>query len=79
MNCSAVGGSLLVLEKLLNDSKSGPLPCVMMDMNMLVGTEGRERAATEYQHLLKSNGFSDVTIAHLPGTTNRDVILAYKA
>ena len=68
----------MLLEKVLNDHKCGPLPCVMMDMNMLVGSEGRERTAAEYQHLLKSNGFADVTITLLPATTNRDVILAYK-
>jgi acetylserotonin O-methyltransferase len=51
------GGALLIAEKLLTpDNVSGH----MQSLNMLIGTEGRERSADEYAALLGAAGFSKV-------------------
>lgn len=55
-----VGGALLVVEKLMDDSRTGPLSTVMQDLNMLVCTDGRERTARDYESLLSNAGFSAV-------------------
>jgi acetylserotonin O-methyltransferase len=67
------GGGLLVAEKLLSP---GSVPGHMQSLNMLIGTEGRERSAAEYEVLLRAAGFSkvdsSVTGAYL------DAVLAIK-
>ena len=72
------GGCLLILEKVLADTKAGPMSAVIMDINMLVGSEGKERNATEYKALLKKYGFPKVNITQLPYTMHRDIILGCK-
>jgi acetylserotonin O-methyltransferase len=67
------GGGLLIAEKL-----RGPddVSAHMQSLNMLIGTEGRERSAAEYEALLRAAGFSkvesSVTGAYL------DAVLALK-
>lgn len=51
------GGALLVAEKLLAPDN---VPAHMQSLNMLAGTEGRERSAAEYEALLRAAGFSKV-------------------
>jgi acetylserotonin N-methyltransferase len=51
------GGGLLIAEKLLTPDN---VPAHMQSLNMLIGTEGRERSADEYQALLRAAGFSKV-------------------
>lgn len=51
------GGGLLVAEKLLAPDY---VSAHMQSMNMLVNAEGRERAAAEYEALLRGVGFSKV-------------------
>jgi acetylserotonin N-methyltransferase len=51
------GGGLLIAEKLL---EPGYVSAHMQSLNMLVGTEGRERSAAEYETLLRAAGFSKV-------------------
>jgi acetylserotonin N-methyltransferase len=67
------GGGLLIAEKLL---EPGYVAAHMQSLNMLIGTEGRERSAAEYQALLSAAGFSKiesrVTGAYL------DAVLAIK-
>jgi acetylserotonin O-methyltransferase len=54
------GGGLLVLEKLLDDDKSGPRWAVLQSLNMLLCTEGKERTLEEYANLLQAAGFRTV-------------------
>jgi acetylserotonin N-methyltransferase len=54
------GGGLLVLEKLLDDDRSGPRWAVLQSLNMLVCAEGKERTLGEYTDLLKAAGFRHV-------------------
>jgi acetylserotonin N-methyltransferase len=51
------GGGLLIAEKLL---EPGYIAAHMQSLNMLIGTEGRERYADEYETLLRAAGFSKV-------------------
>ena len=51
------GGGLLIAEKLLTLEN---IPAHMQSLNMLIGTEGRERSAAEYETLLRAAGFSKV-------------------
>jgi acetylserotonin O-methyltransferase len=50
-------GGLLIAEKLL---EPGYVAAHMQSLNMLIGTEGRERSAGEYEVLLRAAGFSNV-------------------
>ncbi|HEY1065832.1 MAG TPA: class I SAM-dependent methyltransferase [Pirellulales bacterium] len=54
------GGAVLIVEKLLNDDKSGPRWAQMQNLNMLVCTEGKERTIEEYTALLEQVGFRHV-------------------
>jgi acetylserotonin N-methyltransferase len=67
------GGGLLIAEKLL---EPGYVSAHMQSLNMLIGAEGRERSAVEYEALLGAAGFSKiesrVTGAYL------DAVLAIK-
>jgi acetylserotonin O-methyltransferase len=68
-----VAGALLIAEKHLARNN---VSAHMQSLNMLIGTEGRERTAIEYELLLRAAGFSNVqscaTGAYL------DAILAIK-
>jgi acetylserotonin N-methyltransferase len=70
------GGGLLLAEKLLNDDKSGPISAQMQSLNMLVCTEGKERALGEYRTLLEDAGFEKVQ-GHITGGP-LDAVLAIK-
>jgi acetylserotonin N-methyltransferase len=72
-----LGGSVLIAEKLLVESREGPDWALMQDLNMLVCTEGRERTLPEYSELLERAGFSEVR--GLATNTPLDAILATKS
>lgn len=65
------GGAILIAEKIL-----GPLPAHLQSLNMLLVTEGRERTLPQYQALLETAGFSEVSGLHTGSPL--DVILAVK-
>jgi acetylserotonin N-methyltransferase len=71
------GGGVLIVEKLLNDDKSGPLPALLQSLNMLVCTEGQERTLAEYTSLLRDAGFAGVRGARTGQPL--DAVLALKA
>lgn len=70
------GGGLLIAEKLLNDDLCGPVSTTMQSLNMLVGTEGRERSFLQYADLLQDAGFAETEgkVTGLP----LDAVLALK-
>jgi hypothetical protein len=55
-NAAKPGAKLLVVEMLLPDTPQ-PSPVALMDLNMLVMLDGRERTAAEMAALLASGGF----------------------
>ena len=72
-----VGGAVMVVEKLLDDDKTGPEWSVLQSLNMLVCTEGKERTLGEYAALLEKVGFTDVTGHRTASPT--DAVMARKA
>lgn len=72
------GGALLVLEKMLNEEKDGPMMTLLFDLGMLMLNEGRERTAQEYKTLLSKHGFQDIQVKVLEKSQYRDAILARK-
>ena len=70
------GGSIVILEKVLNDERTGPLFPALMNLDMLVATAGRERTVAEYASLLVAVGFVEPGIKIL--TDTRDVVYASK-
>lgn len=54
------GGGLLIAEKLMNDDLTGPVHVHMQSLNMLIGTEGRERSFPQYADLLQQAGFTEM-------------------
>ncbi|MFM7150501.1 MAG: class I SAM-dependent methyltransferase [Gemmataceae bacterium] len=70
------GGALLIVEKVLDEDRSGPTWALMQSLNMLLCTEGKERTFSEYQSLLRAAGFSQVEIRRTGAPL--DAILARK-
>jgi hypothetical protein len=72
-------GLLLIAEKVLNNDFSGTRVGLMMDLHMLVVSDGgaRERSEAEYRALLEQTGFRDVDVIRLDAP--RDLIVARKA
>ena len=56
------GGAILIVEKVLDDDKSGPPWAQMQNLNMLVCTEGKERNFAEYDALLRAAGFENAKL-----------------
>jgi cyclopropane fatty-acyl-phospholipid synthase-like methyltransferase len=54
------GGLILVHEKLVEDDGRGPLANVLVNLDMLVWTEGRQLSPGELRRHLESAGFGDV-------------------
>lgn len=67
------GGGLLIAEKLLRPDY---VSAHMQSLNMLIGTEGRERSAAEYETFLRAAGFSEIE-SRITGAP-LDAILALK-
>jgi acetylserotonin O-methyltransferase len=71
------GGGVLIIEKVISDDKTGPLPAALMALNMLVVTlNGRERTGKEYGKLLAEAGFVEPHVEVIPGP--RDYVFARK-
>lgn len=71
------GGGILILEKLVEETGTGPTWALLQDLNMLVATEGRERKLSEYRALLDAAGFRSVE-GYVLADSPLDAILARK-
>ncbi|WP_191260929.1 methyltransferase [Comamonas sp. JC664] len=60
----APGGQILILERLFNEQRTGPLPTALMDLCMLLETGGKHRSAAQYHALLRQAGFSPGPVHH---------------
>ncbi|XP_029459501.1 acetylserotonin O-methyltransferase-like isoform X2 [Rhinatrema bivittatum] len=56
------GGAVLLLELLLNEDRTGPVPSQLQSLNMLLLTEGKERTPAEYSKLLTAVGFKEIQV-----------------
>lgn len=72
------GGTLLVVERVLDEDHSAPRLTAALDLYMLAMCEpgARERTESEYRGLLADVGFRDVQVMRLE--TTRDLIVARK-
>ena len=73
-----IGGGLLIAERLLNEDKTGPKDALLLSLNMLVITEGKERTVTEYKQLLEKHGFVDFQAKQLESSIGFYAILCRK-
>ncbi len=71
-----VGGGLLIGEKIIEESRTGPRWAMMQSLNMLICTEGTERTLSQYDRLLRNAGFQEVSAVR--NTVPLDAILAIK-
>jgi hypothetical protein len=56
------GGRVLIMERLFDDDRRGPLATAVMNLEMHVETQGRHRTAAEYTDLLASAGFDNAEV-----------------
>jgi ubiquinone/menaquinone biosynthesis C-methylase UbiE len=60
-------GSVLIMERLFDDSREGPLATSVMNLTMHIETQGRHRTANEYISLLHDAGFNDCAVHRSSG------------
>ncbi|MDP3705158.1 MAG: methyltransferase [Legionellaceae bacterium] len=60
-------GLVIILEKLFNDDKTGPIQTAMMNLAMLLETEGQHRSLKEYTCWLNNIGFERVKCLYSSG------------
>jgi SAM-dependent methyltransferase len=56
------GGRVLIMERLFDDDRRGPLATAVMNLEMHVETKGRHRTAAEYTDLLAKAGFDTAAV-----------------
>lgn len=71
------GGSIIVLEKFFNEDKTGPFETAVMNLAMLVETNGCHRTELEYYSLLRKIGFNNLKTFY--SSTGKNMIIGYKA
>ncbi|HET8641575.1 MAG TPA: methyltransferase [Pseudonocardiaceae bacterium] len=71
------GGRVLVMERLFDDDRSGPVATAVMNLVMQVETRGRHRTVAEYFQMLGAAGFTNCQVRR----SNRDkhLLIGYKA
>ncbi|XP_033104769.1 acetylserotonin O-methyltransferase-like isoform X2 [Anneissia japonica] len=73
------GGAVLIVERLLNETKTGPLSTLVSNVAMLTSMTGKERTEKEYRQLLEQHGFVDFRCHVVVGESRPlHAMLAYK-
>jgi ubiquinone/menaquinone biosynthesis C-methylase UbiE len=73
------GGAVLISELLMNDEKTGPPAAALMDINMLIETEGgRNYTAAEYAQWLQETGFTDIRVVAFEAPGASGVVMGTK-
>jgi hypothetical protein len=70
------GGRVLVMERLFDDGRNGPIATAVMNLEMQVETRGRHRTATEYLDLLTQAGFADAEVRR--STRDKHLVIGRK-
>jgi hypothetical protein len=70
------GGAVLILEKLFDEDKRGPLSTAMMNLVMLLETYGEHHSVREYFEWLQTIGFCNCEIVRSEG--EKHMIVGYK-
>ncbi|WKX74039.1 methyltransferase [Streptomyces sp. XD-27] len=71
------GGRILIMERLFDDDRGGPLATAVMNLSMHFETRGRHRTAAEYLDLLRHAGFADGTVRRSSG--DKHLIIGWRA
>ncbi|GAA4898000.1 methyltransferase [Streptomonospora salina] len=70
-------GRVLVMDRLFDESRQGPLATAAMNLTMHLETQGRHRTADEYITLLKEAGFSQCETRR--SDSDKHLVAGYKA
>jgi hypothetical protein len=70
------GGRVLIMERLFNDGRDGPIATAVMNLEMQVETRGRHRTPAEYFDLLTDAGFVDPEVRR--STRDKHLIIGHK-
>jgi hypothetical protein len=63
-------GLIILMEKYLNEDKTGPYLTAMMNLVMLLEMQGRHRCYSEYTEWLIDAGFTDLETIYSSGEKN---------
>jgi hypothetical protein len=74
--CTAFG-RILIMERLFDDDRRGPVSTAVMNLDMHLEMQGRHRSASEYIDLLRATGFTDCEVHRSAG--EKHLIVGYKA
>jgi hypothetical protein len=70
------GGRVLILERLFDDDRNGPIATAAMNLEMMVETRGRHRTPAEYFELLTGAGFVDPEVRR--STRDKHLVIGRK-
>ncbi len=72
----AAPGRVLIMERLFDDDRRGPVSAAVMNLVMHLEMQGRHRCAAEYVGLLRATGFTDCKVHRAVG--DKHLIVGYK-
>jgi hypothetical protein len=70
------GGRVLIMERLFDDGRDGPIATAVMNLEMQVETRGRHRTTAEYYELLTDAGFVDPEVRR--STRDKHLVIGRK-
>jgi hypothetical protein len=70
------GGRVLIMERLFDDGRDGPIATAVMNLEMQVETRGRHRTPAEYFELLTGAGFVDPDVRR--STRDKHLVIGRK-
>jgi hypothetical protein len=70
------GGKVLVMERLFDDDRRGPVATAVMNLEMQVETRGRHRTTAEYHEMLTMAGFTEPEVRR--SSRDKHVIIGHK-
>lgn len=73
----APGGRVMIMERLFDDDRRGPLSTAVMNLSMHLETQGRHRTPAEYIALLEGAGFTDCAVRR--STRDKHLVIGHRA
>jgi O-methyltransferase domain len=70
------GGKILVMERLFDEGRRGPISTAVMNLEMQVETHGRHRTAAEYHEMLAAAGFTDPAVRR--SSRDKHLVIGHK-
>jgi O-methyltransferase domain len=70
------GGRVLVMDRLFDADRRGPLPTAVMNLSMHVEAKGRHRTAAEFTAMIEAAGFADCEVHR--STQDKHLIIGHK-